>query len=326
MKICRNCGKRYADNVLFCEECGSRVETEPEQNTTYSVLQAKAAELTQPLMKKEEEEEKEKQKAAVPEQVISENEMWSWLKKDSKKHMFFTDEVNTLGASDYAGYLNQKLQSSYVPATVEMRKIQWDRSPIQNTEICVRLATKMVNPLACVIQFNHIGKYTFVEEKTFIAPPVLPPVPEKRKPIPSRLLKERENIRTGIMTFLLGVLTAVVGIELVPIILIIVGFVLALIGFNAQGEIDRIELHNMKCEEQEIAWNTAWNNWEDTIFIHTFREGINGQIARIYDAVFDSIKKLNDELFNCRASEEQQESQGLNELEQIVARRKDEYK
>ena len=151
-------------------------------------------------------------------------------------------------------------------------------------------------------------------------------MPEKRKLLSPKLLKDRENIGRGGMIFLFGILLAAMGIEVIPIIPILLGVVLFGIGVGAQTEIDRIEIHNMRCEEQEAAWNAAWNNWEDTIFIHTFREGINGQIARIYDAVFDSIKKLNDELFNCKASVEQKESQSLNELEQIVARRKDEYK
>ena len=87
-----------------------------------------------------------------------------------------------------------------------------------------------------------------------------------------------------------------------------------------------IREHNAKCAAQERAWNAAWENWKNSIFLHSFQEDINGQLSRIFDAVFETIKQVNAELFSDAKSVEQEESSKMNELEQLIARRKDEYR
>ena len=57
-----------------------------------------------------------------------------------------------------------------------------------------------------------------------------------------------------------------------------------------------------------------------------FQEEINGQVSRIYDSVFASIKQVSDELFNTDKKTEETEVMKMNELEQMINRRKDEYK
>ena len=101
---------------------------------------------------------------------------------------------------------------------------------------------------------------------------------------------------------------------------------MAWLGNTARLKVAALEEHNRNCAAQEVAWNQAWNNWENSIFLHSFQENVNGQISRIYDAVFECIKQLNEELFSQKESAEQEESQSMNELEQLIARRKDSYR
>ena len=60
--------------------------------------------------------------------------------------------------------------------------------------------------------------------------------------------------------------------------------------------------------------------------IHSFQENVNGQISRIYDAVFECIKQLNGELFTQQESAVDEESQTMNELEELINRRKATYR
>ena len=95
--------------------------------------------------------------------------------------------------------------------------------------------------------------------------------------------------------------------------------------FSAVQQRRKLLEHNQKCMEQEKAWNAAWDNWQQNIFLHSFQEDINGEIGRIFDSVFDCIQQLNNELFKGQALTRQEE-QSMNELEQLIARRKDEYR
>lgn len=268
-----------------------------------------------------------RKKTAVGTEYMSTTELWSWLQKDSKRQHFFTEEVNTLTQEEYLDKLSQKLDENQVPADVQERSIQWDRSDVQQKVYCVQPYSDFVNPLSCLVQFNHVGKFTFVEEKTFITPPDLPEVPGKKVNIPPDL----ENYGAK---FLWGILFLLVAFffftawdnSTIAIILAIIGAGFLWTGYMAQHELEGLQAHNKKCQEQEKAWNKAWNNWEESIFLHSFQENINGQISRIYDSVYECIKQLNQELFAQQAAGEQQESQSMNELEQMIARRKDDYR
>ena len=237
---------------------------------------------------------------------MSSTELWSWLQKDSKRQHFYTEELNTVTQAEYMQKLEEKLQTNNVPATVAVRDIQWDRSNVRQRVCCVQPKSSAVNPLSCLVQFNHVGKFTFVEEKTFITPPDLPKVPEKPVKLDADLLKR-------VSWMIWGILIAVIG-------------VLLWYGYSAKQQLNALREHNKKCKQQEKAWTAAWDNWEDSIFLHSFQENINGQISRIYDAVFECIKQLNEEMFAQKASAEQQETRSMNEMEQQIARRKDDYR
>lgn len=258
-------------------------------------------------------------------QYMSDKELWSWLQKGSKRQHFYTEEESLLTQDEYMTLLAKKLSDNNVPATVRKRHIQWDRSNVDQDVCFLQPMSEAVNPLSCLIQFNHVGKFTFVEEKTFITPPDLPEVPQKKANIPSDLVDTTGWLPIGclvaagsLLLFLINAMLAFVGI--------LIGGGIALTGYNAKQKLEALRKHNKKCDEQERKWDAAWSNWENSIFLHSFQENVNGQISRIYDAVFECIKQLNGELFSQQECSEDNESRSMNELEELINRRKEVYR
>lgn len=263
--------------------------------------------------------------AASGTKYMSSTELWSWLQKSSKRQHFFTEEENTLTQDDYMERLSQKISDNNVPASVFKRHIQWDRSSLSQDICFVQPVSDAVNPLSCLIQFNHVGKFTFVEEKTFITPPDLPKVPEKKVGIPGDLVEKSAWMLRGGLVAVVGLFLFLVH-WLLAIAAIVIGCGLAWIGYSAQQKLEALREHNRNCDRQELAWSAAWDNWENSIFLHSFQENVNGQISRIYDAVFECIKQLNGELFTQQESAVDEESQSMNELEELINRRKATYR
>lgn len=270
----------------------------------------------------------QKRKVVVPSDgraYMSDHELWSWLKKDNKRQHFFTEEPNLMTSEEYINRLQQKIDENRVPAVLEYRDVQWDRMDVNRRYCTVTPQCEAINPLTCLVQFNHVGCFTFVEEKTFITPPDLPEVPMKPVKIPSDLNAKTGWKFWGILLALIALFFFSQGGSTFGLALLIIAAVLFWIGFSASQQLERLRQHNHKCAEQEEAWNTAWDNWQQNIFTHSFQEDINGEISRIFDSVFDCIQQLNNELFKGQAST-QQDTQSMNELEQLISRRKDEYR
>lgn len=280
------------------------------------------------LQRKREKELQQKQAASNGDnsQFMSSTELWSWLKQSAKRQMFYTEEVSSVSEEAFMTKIYQRMYENGVPAKIVRKNIQWDRSNVRRSNFFVKPMTNAINPLACLVQLNHVGKFTFVEEKTFIMPPDLPEVP--MSPLPeNQLYKTISRLLTtyGGLAMLIGVLLLFFegglgfGLLIAGIILIAIGSV---VGAKNQAIIE----HNKKCAEQEKAWNEAWQNWQNSIFLHSFQEDINGQLSRIFDSVFECIKQVSSEEFVATKVVEQEESSNINELEQLIARRKDEYR
>lgn len=365
LKVCKKCGAENPEAAMYCENCGNKLEPSVDMsavkdtvtdaagkafsgakdladqinkkvNSTLEDQKKKAKEAAQKEIEEAQENSAEKKNAGdffsgYREEYMSSTELWSWLQKDSKRQHFYTEEENTLTQEDYMNRLAEKLAANNVPAAVVSKNIQWDRSSVEQRSCFVYPQSSAVNPLSCLIQFNHVGKFTFVEEKTFITPPDLPKVPEKPVKLDADLLKKASWMIWGIVIAVIGVLWMMMSMSnydspIPALVLTAVGGALLWYGYSAKQQIAALREHNKKCKQQEKAWATAWDNWEDSIFLHSFQENINGQISRIYDAVFECIKQLNEEMFAQKAPAEQQESRSMNEMEQQIARRKDDYR
>ncbi len=365
MKTCKRCGYVNENDSSFCGKCGSPFSASDENiasgsqidsgavvdtlsevadktirgakdlagkinatvSTTVENQKTKANEEAQKeIARVQKKPRKKPSNAATGTDYMSSTELWSWLLKSSKRQHFYTEEENTLSSSGYIRLLAKRLEENKVPANVTSRRIQWDRSNVMQSIYLIQPISNAVNPLSCLVQFNHVGKFTFVEEKTFITPPELPEVPQKKVAISDELKKRARYLPIGIVVAIIGLLLTLIGQTTAGPVAILCGAAVAWFGYGAQQKLNALQEHNKKCDMQEAAWNAAWNNWEDSIFLHSFQENVNGQISRIYDSVFECIKQLNGELFSQEETGEDATSQSMNELEQLIARRKDTYR
>ncbi|MGN0313265.1 MAG: zinc ribbon domain-containing protein [Fusicatenibacter sp.] len=276
------------------------------------------------------EEERKKKEEAAKKRInstsgINQSEMWSWLKKAATRKHYYTEDVNPLTVEEFAVKVQTKLDENHVPAAIEKRTIEWDRSGLKEEIYGIKPLTNAANPLSCLLQFCHIGKFSFVEEKTFITPPDLPEVPGQRKELDPKTKARMAFMLYGIIAALAGLIlmTFSVGTGLVCMA---IGVILILVGYSAIAEQNRINAHNETVRLQEIAWEKAWNDWQNNIFLHSFQEDINGQVSRIFEAAFECIEMVCDEEFQNAPTSSEKESVDLNNLEELIARRKKDYR
>ena len=275
-----------------------------------------------------------KERSPDASQDISTTELWTWLKQSSKRQHFYLEKVSVQKADVYFKTLSAKLKQNSVPAVIKKRNIQWDHSDVYKEDYVILPTTEEVNPLSCLVQFNCVGKFAFVEEKIFITPPKLPKPPMAKKPVNESL--ERLFISLTVV----GLIMLILGIRLSAAAsysyyysdlssgnsLFLFAIVVLSIGLIGYLYIGQTRDHNRKCEAMQKAWNDAWDTWEKNILLHSFQEDINGQVSRIYDAAFECIKQVNEELFNVTDYDEVTDNTSLNELEEMITRRKQEYR
>lgn len=252
-------------------------------------------------------------------------ELWSWLKKDSKRQQFFSEEGSDLPEEEFVEKIAGKIQENYVPAEIHKQMVEWDRSKVNREVYIIKPTTNAANPLTSLIQFKHVGKFSYVEEKTFITPPNLPEAPGRKKGIDPMTLKMTPLLYTGLGLILLGFVFFTIKF-LIGLVLVLIGAGCAYFGYKANKEIKEIKEYNARVEKQELAWEFAWQKWRDTIFVHSFQEDINGEISRVYDAVFECIKQVSNDVFQKETISEQKESTDMNNLEQLISRRKSDYR
>lgn len=253
---------------------------------------------------------------------MSTNELWTWLKKDSKRQQFYTQGGFEETEDKYIEDLQRKLGENNVPAKIEKRKICWDRSDAVEKVYVVVPETKVVNPLTYLIQFCHVGDFTFVEEKTFITPPDLPERPGEKLSIPKGIAM----LMLYIALFACILFLVAMFMPREAAMLILFALVAAGVDVYIWTRYKKIFEYNKKCDEQVKLWNEAWDNWKKSIFLHSFQEDINGQLSRIFDSVYSSINQLNDEKFKDKKVLDVQDASGMNEMEELISRKREEYR
>lgn len=368
MKYCASCGYENSDIDRFCVNCGKVLELKEDEsnmkNSTNNLIQdtlenatsagrtmaGKAASGAKEVIEKVSKvivqprdetgnmaqqetgyQQTSHTDSALGAEYMSKTELWSWLKKKSDRKKYFTEQTSDMQAVDFMKKVNVRMKENGVPASIKAKKIQWDRSNVNRTIFYVEPMVKVANPLTWIVQFEHIGKFTFVEEKSFITPPNLPAVPMKPKPIDQKLSGQWKFLLVGIILVLYscmsqGIFRFFAGEDGLAV-LGFLGFGMGIYGLLGVIKLNDIKKYNLECMKQEAAWNAAWVNWQNTIFLHAFQEDINGHLSRIFDSVSACIKQISQEEFkDAVASVEEDTSANMNELEQLINRRKAEYR
>ena len=278
-------------------------------------------------VKKEIEEQQRKKEDITIEtgtKYMSDTDLWSWLKQKSKREHFYTEEPIEIEERDFMELVQKKIKENNVPARIEEKRIRWDRSNIERNVFAVKPITEVVNPFSCLLQFNKIGKFTFVENKMFITPPDLPAVPMKPLEIDETTKMKAKNALIGAVLIVVGLMLTL-AISPVCLFVVLCGAIFVAAGWKSINLIRSIEEHNKRCAEQKEKWEEAWENWSNSIFVHSFQEDINGHLSRIFEAVYECIKQVSNETLKVQPVDVQEDNHNMNELEQLIARRKADY-
>lgn len=373
MSYCNNCGNELKDGEIICPNCGNSIEfngvaqsdvvekkeesnekkvtfvdvknvvtnvaNKVEQgaqkfvNVSSEMIQNQKEKNKENTFKEIKEVQNEEKITSSRSMYMSSTELWSWLKKNMKRFQFYTEEECELSQQDFIDLVSEKIKENKVPASIERKYIQWDRSKVNKDVYYIVPNSNLANPLTCLIQFNKVGNFSYVDEKTFITPPNLPIPPDDPVEITDKDREYTELYKTGFgaigLSFLVNAFTNVLFRDegsMAVLILVLFGIVMIIGGIQAAMKYNEKVAYNKRCAEQLKVWNKAWKDWNDSVFIHSFQEDTNGQLSRIYDSVFACIKQVCDEQFKKTSEKDIEETVNMNELEQMISRRKEEYK
>ena len=244
------------------------------------------------------------------------NKLWTSLKQSAKRQLFFTEQPSEITQTEFISKVSEKLEKNGVPAEIEKKEIQWDDSNITSENYTVQIKNNGTNPIACLLQFNHVGKFSFVETKNFITPPDLPKMPEKPRPIDVGAPKMALTLGAfGLIGLVIAYFIYNQWQKTPSMVAGSIGGVLIFAAFVIYSSYSSDVAHNEQCIREEIAWNKAWQDWRNTNFIHAFQEITNGNLSRIYDAVFETVKQVSNEIFKDTQQEIQTEVTNMNTLE-----------
>lgn len=356
-KICPNCGQELKDDQSFCTNCGEKFEEKQTiaskakvnsdylkskiDSIDYSAAKESINELTSTAyegakdvankvnksLKEKQQKEKEKYKKYDGENIevsLGLTPLWTWLKKDSKKEHFYNETELTLEENQFISAVQAKLNENMVPVQIAKEDVVWDRlDEYQSRYVIHSLDKNVVNPYSCLLSFNKIGKFTFVEENIFITPPKLTKVPGTKVDLPPN--NGISLILYGVAALIIGM---VVGAEIAGLLLvcIIVGICLIVYGINLNMSRASAIEHNKQVDKDIKEWNRIWDEWERKSLMCSFQEDSNGQLSRIFDAVYDTVKQVSAELIKGKVVSAEVEKNDLNDLEQLVSRRRNEYR
>ena len=250
-------------------------------------------------------------------------ELWTWLKRGSKRTQYYTEQISSINTSKFVELLNEKLTKNNVPAKVILKNVKWDLGKTSRNALFIEPNADAVNILTCILQYEKVGNFVYVEEKTFITPPDLPVMPGKYKEVSPSLKEDKLmlGIVLGVVSLLCMAINSMIGLAG----LAFAGYFLY-DAFKKRAELDSLESHNRNVELAELRWNNAWDEWQKSIFNYAYQEDVDGIVGRIYDSVATSVKQVCDENFKVKKVNEKEENSSMNELEQMILRRKEEYK
>lgn len=345
---CENCGALVPEKMVNCPNCGAQVKGNNQtgatneinqskqelldvgnmvaksSNSTSSVAESSVGFINLSSVKTMESLDLSSKSINTKSQsTVSTAELWTWLKRGSKRTQYYTEQITSIEIDEFKELLNEKLSKNNVPAKVSLKNVKWDLGRTSQNALFIEPSAEAVNILTCILQYEKVGNFVYVEEKTFITPPELPTIPGKFKEI-SPYLKE-DKMLLGIGLGIAG-LIFLMNSPMIGLVGLVVAGVLLYDAFKKRTELESLESHNRNVELQQQRWESAWNEWQKNIFAYAFQEDVNGIIGRIYDSVAACVKQVCDENFKVQKVKETEENTSMNELEQMISRRKDEYK
>lgn len=266
------------------------------------------------------------QEKNTPEKAITKEgtiQLWSSLKKEFNRRQFYIDiPEKEISREEFFVKLEEKLTENEIPAFIERSDVQWDRSKLIIDSYLVTPITKSAVPYTYLLQFNKVGKFTFIESRIFIAPPDLPYIP-----------KQLNKDRLIVIAVLAG-LSFLFAFSLSapykpPFLMRLMSTLFSLVALGLLYYFIYMFVKIWRRNKEVILarqkWNEAWEEWYRKSFINEYEEIVDGSLSRIYDSINVSIDQVDEALFNQDPVREK-ESYDMNTITALVNRNKEEYR
>ncbi|MBR3358875.1 MAG: zinc ribbon domain-containing protein [Solobacterium sp.] len=325
---CPECGTVIDETIAaFCPNCGTPVEksTAAAEKSAIQEANLKPVNVTPPVKKTVRSQPVTTQKP-VHSRYMSQNQLWSWLSKDSNKQIFFLPEGHEnedMTEGEFLDELHNKLVDNLVPAQITEKEIIWDDGLSKMKVNVVTPISDSINSITFLLSMSKVGRFRFVEEKTYITPPNLPKIPGKPKDYdPTVSLKPA----------IIGAIVAIIGLALIGVmgaislLITLGGAGFAYLTYSHYMNNEQIRKYNEQCYQEKAAYEKAYNSWQNTVFAGTFQENTAGSTGRIYDAISECVKQVTDECFkDCKVATED-ESLKISELKEQLDKHMQDYR
>jgi len=270
---------------------------------------------------------------------FQENTIWSRLVLSSWRREFRCPEGLEVTNEEFAARLATAIQENRIPAEVTLRVVSWDSTSRQQARILVRYtgSGSATDVLRYLVGIDQMGRFTYVEEKTYFAPPDLPYVPREKRKVP------RASTGMWIAILVAALIHFLIGYalefwELSDWLTFVIckapPFVLggiALFGFAKDSEkmsqLDEVTNWNRAAESETRAREKAWDDWQSHILTAAYSSRIDDTLGRFVEAVRSTVSDVTQELFTDRNAElvkETEQETTREEIEAELKRRREE--
>ena len=226
------------------------------------------------------------------EKLKSKNIWTSLLKEDVKNEIFCPPDL-CVSLDEFFTVFKEQIIENRIPAEAEMSEVYWDSSDVKQRRIIVKYtgsdANNTNNIMTFLIGLDTMGNYTYVEEKIFIECPSLPKFPGAKM---NSILGPDFNISLFVICLLFWV---------IPGLLYLIYFLVK--NSEANRINDEVTKHNAMIDEEQNAWNNAWNNWEKNCLNAAYLTTTNDIFGRFTRAVSSTVKLTIKSVFEDRKAE-----------------------
>ena len=240
--------------------------------------------------------------------------IWSvLLKSESIAEIYVPPDLDLeVSLEDFYQVLKKQIEDKGVANTsLTIEDVLWDEGKHSQKRIVARYtgsdAPKNIQQI--LIGLDNVGSFRYVEEKTFLSRPELPPYPKATVDVP-------RGSAPGLTPVLWGVGIGIVSLMLFGVSpgIAFVGLIIAcgLIGFFVKARMDYSDLqsrkeaaerHNREAEDETKKWNAAWDSWNDNVLETAYLQATTNTFGRFQRAVASCVKLTVTELFEDKKAE-----------------------
>lgn len=262
--------------------------------------------------------------------------LWSRLIHNSWRQEFRCPDELIVTNEEFAAEFSAAIAENHIPAEVTQYIVNWDDLGKRQNRILVRYTgtDAVTDVLRYMVGVDRVGRFTYIEEKTYFAPPDLPSPPRKKRALPITF------IGLWISMFVMGVLCSITGTALIladiffhwnnialfsslgccigpGIIVLVLAVWLLHSDGKERAKIPEIESWNRAAEMEVQAREKTWEDWESSILTSIYLSRTDDTLGRFVEAVRSTVSQVTQKLFIDHNAEMLRESKEENTQEEI---------